>query len=72
MTRRARYVKRSKPYKERTCLVALQLADEDPHGLNTQVEDPFLLDCYSALESERIVAASSSFQMFNCARLPVS
>ena len=37
MTGRARYVKRSEPYKGRTCLLAL------PLGLNIQVEDPFLL-----------------------------
>ena len=39
--------------------MALQLADEDPHGLN--IQDPFLLDC--ALESERIFASSSSFHI---------
>ena len=44
MTRSARYVWMSKPCKGRTCLVALQLADKDPHGLNIQDKDPFLLD----------------------------
>ena len=49
MTRSARYVRRSKPYKGRPCFVALQLADEDPHGLNIQVEELSLLDCVVVL-----------------------
>ena len=49
MTGSARYVRRSKPYKGRTCHLACQLADEDPQGLNIQVEEPSLLVCVIVL-----------------------